>query len=219
MPEFAESIPNIKPGTFARDASNVVYRSRLLYTKFLREYVYNPIAMNIILTHSSLKELFFRTFGYKGKLNFTIYPALWLRDLAVLDFGDDVYMGDGILLGTNQVSPDQKSIKVGPIVIGSRTVLDQQCAIGLGSRIGEDCTFGFRASVGLKANIGNRVNVGGSSIIAHCVKIGNDVAIGQGAFIHDFAVIEDGARICDGIHIPRFSLVSKSGEISSRKRS
>lgn len=66
--------------------------------------------MNEILSDVELKEIFFRTFGYQGTMNFTIYPTAWLRDLTLLDFGEDVYMGDGILLGTNQVNQDQEFI-------------------------------------------------------------------------------------------------------------
>ena len=30
----------------------------------------------------------FRIFGYRGSMDFTIYPDTWIRDLPLLDFGE-----------------------------------------------------------------------------------------------------------------------------------
>jgi hypothetical protein len=41
-----------------------------------------------------LKALVFRLFGYRGDLNFTVYPDTWIRDLPLLDFGKGAYISN-----------------------------------------------------------------------------------------------------------------------------
>jgi hypothetical protein len=45
----------------------------------------------------------FRLFGYRGSMNFTIYPDTWIRDLPLLKFEDGVYVSNRATLGTNMV--------------------------------------------------------------------------------------------------------------------
>ena len=101
--QFQAVVANIKAGTFDRTVPNKDYQDRLAYTKAFRKFIYNPAILNEIFSCPELKESFFRTFGYKGALDFTIYPKCWLRDLPLLDIGSGTYLADGILLGTNQV--------------------------------------------------------------------------------------------------------------------
>ncbi|RZL97202.1 MAG: hypothetical protein EOO88_62845 [Pedobacter sp.] len=155
--------------------------------------------------------MFFRTFGYQGSLTFTMYPAVWMRDLPLLQLGHKSYFGDGILFGTNQISSDQKHIKVGKIEVGEYTIFDQQCSIGLNTFISDNCQFGFRNSIGLRCQIGRDVRVREMSSIGNCVKIGDGAQLGQNCIIHDFTVIEPGTKIDDGMRIPKFSIVSNDG--------
>lgn len=208
---FAATVEQIKPGTFERNPDDANYSARMIYTKALREYVYNPAMLNAIFSDKGLKETFFRTFGYQESMTFTMYPNVWLRDLPLLKFGHKVYMGDGMLLGTNQISPDQKTVKVGRIEIGDESIFDQQCAIGLGSSVGTHSQFGFRCAIGLKSSIGNNVRIREMTGIGNCVQIGDGTYIGQNCSIHDFVIIEPGTHIVDSTRIPGFSIVSNSG--------
>ena len=110
----------IRKGTSRRRIDDPIYAGRLEYTQALRRFVYNPAVLNEVLWDPTLKEQFCRVFGYRGNLDFTIYPSAWIRDLALADYhiGKNVYLADGIVLGTNQVSPDQSKLHVGPISIG-----------------------------------------------------------------------------------------------------
>ena len=83
---FQAVVSNIKAGRFERNQEKD-YQDRVSYTMELRNFVYNPAVLNVIFTDQALKEKFFRTFGYKGEVNFTIYPKCWLRDLPLLDIG------------------------------------------------------------------------------------------------------------------------------------
>lgn len=208
---FQKHVKNIKEGRFKRESQNPNYLSRLEYTKTLRLFVYNPACMNTILMDAELKELFFRTFGYRGNVNFTIYPNAWLRDLPLLDIGKNTYLADGILLGTNQVSTDQQFITVGKISIGDHTIIDQRGAIGYSTNIGKNCTLGLRFAIGIKGSIGNNTSTGEMVAIGHGVKIGNNVSIGQGTIIGNMSTIDDDITIGLGKTIPAFSHVTQNG--------
>lgn len=153
-PDHRRAVAAIGPGRFRRDASDHRYAARFGYTAALRRYVYNPAALERIFGDPSLKALFLRTFGYKGHTDFTVYPNAWLRDLPLLNIGRRCYLADGIVLGTNQVSPDQQWLTVEGISIGDDTVFDQQCMVGYGTRIGRDCVIGARVMIGMRARIG-----------------------------------------------------------------
>jgi len=131
--------------------------------------------------------------------------------LPLLDFGEGAYLGDGIVLGTNQVSIDQEFINVDTIKIGARTVFDQRGAVGYESVIGDDCSLRFDVSIGIKCTIGNHVIVGEKSFIGHGTKIGNNVNIGQGCSIGNMCIIDDDVDINLATVIPTFSHVTADG--------
>jgi len=215
--DFQNQVNGIRKGCFCRDPQNPDYQKRLHYTKILRRYVYNPALLNAILMDQDLKQLFFRTFGYAGQMKFTIYPNAWLRDLPLLEFGENVYLADGIVLGTNQVSADQKCVHVDTIKIGTESTINQQVSIGYGTHIGVQCLLGFGTVVGMKTKIGNKTVCEAKANIGHRVKIGRDVRIGQMCFLGNFSIIEDGVRLAPVTVIPPFSLVTKDGRINSIK--
>jgi acetyltransferase-like isoleucine patch superfamily enzyme len=213
-PQFQAVVANMKPGNFKRIKMSKDYNDRLVYTKAFRKFIYNPAVMNEILSDAKLKEKFFRTFGYKGSLDFTIYPNCWLRDLPMLDIGRGTYLADGILLGTNQVSTDQTVLRVGKITIGERCVFDQDCKVGYNSNIGDDCIIGIQTAIGLKCRMGNNIKIGEATTIRHGVRIGNDVVIGSETQIGNFVVIEDGVEVPEFSRIPSFSIVTSEGIVA-----
>ena len=216
--DFQKVVSNIKAGKFVRDANDPDYNDRLVYTKVLRTFLYNPAVLNVVFGEKELKEKFFRAFGYKGKVNFTIYPKCWLRDLPLLDIGDNVYLGDNILLGTNQVTPDQKSLVVGKIKIGDNCIFNQGCTVGGKTTMGNDCIIGFETAIGFGNRIGDNANIGERVTIGHCNKIGSDVTIGYMCKIGRFCIIEDGVQIEEMAEIPSYSLVTKEGIFPRRKK-
>jgi UDP-3-O-[3-hydroxymyristoyl] glucosamine N-acyltransferase len=215
---FQATVSNIKAGKFDREQENNDYNDRLVYTKELRNYLYNPAVLNLIFGEPELKELFFRTFGYKGQMDFTIYPKCWLRDLPLLDIGKNVYLGDNILLGTNQVTPDQKTLVVGPIKIGDNCIFNQGCTVGGKTTIGQDGVIGFEVAFGFSNKVGDRVKIGERATIGHGNRIGNDVTMGFMSKIGHFCVIEDGVTIDEMTDIPSYSLVTKEGVFPRRKK-
>ncbi len=214
---FQDIVSNIKAGKFERNPSHKDYKDRIDYTMQLRNFLYNPAVLNVIFTDQELKTKFFRTFGYQGKVNFTIYPKCWLRDLPLLDIGDNVYLGDNILLGTNQVTPDQKSLLVGKIKIGDNCIFNQGCSVGGKTTIGADGIIGFEVGIGFRNTIGKEVKIGERSTIGHGNRIGDNVTIGYCCKIGHFCVIEDGVELDEMTEVPSYSLVTKDGIYSRRK--
>jgi len=210
-PSFQASLRSIRPGKVRRDGSDPVYEARREYTRRLRRFVYDPAAMNTILTSPELKERFFRTFGYTGSLDFTIYPNAWLRDLPLLDIGAGAYLADGIVLGTNQVTRDQSELRVGPIGIGARTIFDQRCMVGLGATIGADCVIGIQSLVGLGSTIGDGTTVSGNTRICHYARIGRGVTLGYDVFVGLGAEVADGVVVPDCARIPAHARVTAEG--------
>lgn len=215
-PEHIKSVAAITPGRFRRDSANEIYQLRGVYTNRLRKFVYNPVLLEVIFGNSELKNLFFRTFGYRGQTNFTIYPYCWIRDLALLDIGERVYLGDGIVLGTNQVSTDQDFLTVDRITIGARTIFDQQCMVGYGAQIANDCIIGVRVAIGMKTSIGEGSIIRPNASVSHHCKLGNNVKVGINTLIGEFSIIEDGVEIADCSYIPPFSRVTREGIFSRR---
>jgi carbonic anhydrase/acetyltransferase-like protein (isoleucine patch superfamily) len=215
--EFLGSVAAIRPGRFRRDGSDPVYLARARYTRELRKFVYNPAVLDVVLGDPELKTRFFRTFGYQGSTNFTIYPSCWIRDLPLLDLGEDVYCGDGIVLGTNQISTDQQTLTVGRICIGPGTVFDQQCMVGYGSTIGARCVLGIRVMIGMKATLGDRVQVRPSTAIAHHVVLEHGAIVGNASVVGAFSVVEAGVELPDYSRVPQFTRVTRSGMVPRRR--
>jgi acetyltransferase-like isoleucine patch superfamily enzyme len=209
--QFQAVVRNIKPGAFKRGEDTRDYADRLVYTREFRRFIYNPAVLNVIFSDIELKTRFFRTFGYKGQMDFTIYPNCWLRDLPMLEIGKGTYLADGILLGTNQVSVDQKVLRVGTIKIGARCVFDQQCKLGYNSVIGDDCIIGIQSAIGLKCRMGNDVKIGESSTIRHGVTIGDGAVLGSETQVGSFSVIEAGVNLPEFSRVPSISYVTQEG--------
>ena len=70
----------IKPGRFPRSLSHPVYFGRRLYGLCWTAVYYSPFYW-LYLSVPTLKWLTFRLFGYRGQMDFTLYPDTWIRDL------------------------------------------------------------------------------------------------------------------------------------------
>lgn len=216
---FQAVVQNIKEGKFIRNRDEKDYNDRIVYTQELRNYIYNPAVLNVVFGDQELKEKFFRTFGYKGQVNFTIYPKCWLRDLPLLDIGNNVYLGDNILLGTNQVTPDQKTLVVGAIKIGDDCIFNQGCTVGGKTTIGRNGVIGFEVGIGFNNKIGDNAKIGERSTIGHGNQIADNVTIGFMSKIGHFCIIEEGVQVEEMTEIPSYSRVTKEGVFSRRKGS
>ena len=81
------------PGSFPRDLRAPLYRGRRLYGLcWTAVYYFTPVYW-LFLTVPLLRRALFRLFGYRGQMDFTVYPDTWIRDLPLLEFGRGAYVG------------------------------------------------------------------------------------------------------------------------------
>ena len=124
------SLPHHKaivPGVFPVDLSDPVYSRRKLYGLcWTSVYYFTPIYF-LFLSIPFLKKILFRLFGYRGGLDFTVYPDTWIRDLPLLNFGRGAYLSNRATIGTNIILTN------GHILVDGITV-DEGGLVGHGAR-------------------------------------------------------------------------------------
>src|SRR5579883_665228 len=186
------SVPHqraIVPGKFARTITNPTYRHRRLYGLcWTAVYYFKPVYY-LCVTMPALKALTFRLFGYRGNLDFTIYPDTWIRDLPLLDFGRGAYLGNRATIGSNQCFGDR--ILVDRITFGDGAELGHLAMVSPGVRVGKGAEIGVGAGVGLRARIGAYSNVGACSGVGHGVTLGEGVETGAMSYIANKSFIPD----------------------------
>ena len=204
------SIPfqqGIKPGRFPRHTGDLTYSRRKIYgTSWTTVYYCKPVYF-LVLSSPPVRNCIFRLFGYKGNLNFTIYPDCWIRDLGVLDFGNKVYLSNRATIGSNICHRDN-TISVDKISIGENSIIGHLAMIAHGVHIGSDSEIGVGCGVGINAHIGNHASIGPMSMINHYAQIGNHVRIGAKSYIGA------GAKIADHLKIPAGSLIPDKANIT-----
>lgn len=142
------SIPHQKgiiPGKFPRNVGHPIYFHRRLYGVCWTALFYFKPVYFLILTIDPLRSCVFRLFGYRGCLDFTIYPDTWVRDLPLLNFGNRAYIANRSTLGSN-ICLQSGEILVGGISIGDRSVVGHLGVIGLGSTMEADSELGVGAT-------------------------------------------------------------------------
>ncbi len=191
----------IKPGRFPRSLGNKIYFHRRLYGFCLTAvYYFTPIFF-IALSISSLKKMLFRLWGYQGKMNFTTYPDTWIRDVAILDFGEGVYLSNKATIGTNIALPDG-TILVDEIKIGDRSLIGHLAMIAPGVVLGKDVDVAVGVAIGLNTFLDDGVKINPCCAIEHGVKIGARTKVGSMVYIGSGVTIAPDLVIPAGITIP-----------------
>ncbi|GMG81438.1 hypothetical protein LNKW23_06510 [Paralimibaculum aggregatum] len=192
----------------ANDPEFIAYRQ---YIAEIERYTENEDAMRAIAREPMLKIAFFRTFGYRGEVEFTLMPEVWLRDLPLLVIGRDAHLGYGMILGTGQVSQDGSGVRLRPIAIGARSFCNQHAVIEGGTVIGDDCLVGIGSSIGEACRISDRAQIGDCARLGHEVAIGERTVIGHNARIGNGSVIDPDLRVGDGARIPPQHRLTSAG--------
>lgn len=188
-------------GVFPRDVRFPIYAMRKLYgTCWTALYYFKPI-YNIVLSIAPFKAIVFRLFGYRGSLNFTLFPDAWIRDLTLLKIEEGVYIANRSTLGTNICTLDGWA-KTGNITLMKGSMIGHRATVGLGLRLGEKSEIGVECSLGIHIKIGNESVVGAASGISHGAKIGNGTQIGVRCFVGTGAIIGDNLNIPSNTQIP-----------------
>ncbi len=192
---------SVRPGKFRRDLNDPDYFHRRLYGLCWTAVCYNTPAYYICLSIPVLKWLTFRLFGYRGSMNFTVYPDTWIRDLPLLEFEDGVYVSNRATLGTNIVLGNG-TLLVGGIKLRRDALVGHLAVLGPGVEMEADSEVGVGAAIGLRAKLRHGAVVGARCGIAHGVSVGRNVTIGPHSYVDSAAIIQD------DVHLPARSTVA-----------
>jgi UDP-3-O-[3-hydroxymyristoyl] glucosamine N-acyltransferase len=184
----------IVPGKMIRDLGHFVYGPRRLYGVCWTSLYYFPVLYHAILAIPVLRRMVWRLFGYRGSLDFTIYPDTWVRDLPLLDIGAGAYIANRATLGSN-ICLKSGDIVINHIRVGARAVIGHLAVLGLGDHIGDDAEIGVGTTLGVNVRVGDRTTIGAIVGINHGAQIGNDCEVESMAYVGKKAVIHDGLRI------------------------
>jgi carbonic anhydrase/acetyltransferase-like protein (isoleucine patch superfamily) len=188
-------------GKFPRDLRHRVYRKRRLYGLCWTSVYYFKPLYYLCLSIPCLKWLLFRLFGYKGSMNFTIYPDTWIRDLPLLSFGEGTYVSNRVTLGTN-LALSNGQILVDKITCRRKSLVGHLALVGLGTEIGEGAEIGMRCEIGIRCSIGRGALVQPTSGLNHHCTIGENAVIGSRSHLELAAQVGPGIKIPPGSFVP-----------------
>jgi carbonic anhydrase/acetyltransferase-like protein (isoleucine patch superfamily) len=191
---------SVRPGKFRRDVSDRFYFHRRLYGLCWAAVFYNKPAYFLCLSFPLLKWITFRLFGYRGTMNFTVYPDTWIRDLPILTFEDGAYVSNRATLGTNAVRSNG-FLLVAPITLRSKALVGHLAMLAPGVELGPGAEVAVGVSVGIKAKLSS------GSFVGPCCAIGHGVRLGQNAAIGAYSVIESGSVILDDVKLPTATVI------------
>lgn len=207
--EFRSAVDAVAPGFLRHDRDCPVFRRYRLYSAALETFVEEPPVMREILSDPLRRIGFFRLFGYRGEIDFTMMPSVWVRDLPLLDIGRDAHLGYGMALGTGRICATGVQLKT--IRLGERSVFAQHSVVEGGTRIGKETRVGIRGIVGPDCMIGDSVELSDFARLSEGVSVRDGARIGEGAVVGAGAVIDEGVRIEDRAEVPAWHRVTEAG--------
>ena len=200
----------IVKGKLPRDVRHPVYRGRRLYgTCWTALFYFKPVYF-LVLTLPWLKWMTFRLFGYKGQMDFTVYPDTWIRDLPLLDFGKGVYVANRATLGTNMPLKNGR-ILVDGIRLGEGALISHLTMLAAGVQIGKGSEIGPGCAVGVRVKVGDHTTVLGTSQLNHASKIGDNVYLGANCYVGFGAEVPSGTKLGGYKSIPDRSSERRNG--------
>lgn len=188
-------------GKFPREPFHKVYFSRRVYGACWTQVFYFKPVYSVILAIPVFKKLVFRLFGYKGQIDFTVYPDTWIRDLPLLKIEKGAYLANRATIGTNLVLTDG-SILVQGVQLETRALVGHLCIIGTGARIGERAEIGMRSSIGIRVRVLTEANIKPHCAINHGTVVKERASIGTMSLVGMKCMIGENVRVPSGAIIP-----------------
>ncbi len=193
--------PGVVEGKFPRRAGHPIYALRRIFgAAWTQVYYFKPLYA-VCLAIPPLKWLLFRLYGYRGNLDFTVYPDSWIRDLPLLRVGEGVYLANRCTVGTNLCLNDD-SILVGKCTFDDHSLVGHLGVFGLGSRIGKHGELGVAAATGIRVIMGDNVRIAPCATINHGARLGDNVRIGTAANVGMKSRIAANIEVAAGANIP-----------------
>jgi carbonic anhydrase/acetyltransferase-like protein (isoleucine patch superfamily) len=202
----------VTPGKLRRDVNNRLYFHRRLYGVCWTAVYYNKPAYYVILTIPFLKWMVFRLFGYRGSMNFTVYPDTWIRDLPLLDFEDGVYVSNRATLGTNMVLSNG-FLLVGEIKLRAKALVGQLAMLAPGVVLEPGAEVGVGTAIGIKTVLD------ADSFIAPCCTIEHGVRIGKKAAVGAHSYVGSGSKVYEGVKLLAGMVIAPRTTVSDRSQS
>lgn len=199
----------VRPGRFRRDLGDPVYRARRLYGLCWTSVYYATPIYHLALSLPWFKRFTFRLFGYRGQMDFTVYPDTWIRDLPLLEFGKGAYVSNKATLGTN-LAQSNGSLLVDHVRVGPGALVGHLAMLSTGTVLGEG------AEVGVGSAVGSKVRVGKNAFVGACSAIGHLVELGEGADVGYMSSIGIAARIGPGVRLPQVSIVPNRARVDDQ---
>jgi carbonic anhydrase/acetyltransferase-like protein (isoleucine patch superfamily) len=196
----ALSLPHRKgivPGTFPRSLDHPVYFHRRLYGLCWTSLYYCTPVYHLCLSVRPLKALAFRLFGYRGNLDFTVYPDTWIRDLPLLELAEGAYVSNRATLGTNIVLSNG-DILVDRIVVGRKALVGHLAKVAPGVELGEHAEVGVGSAIGIGARLGAGARVGAECSVDTGARIEAKASVGNQCYLGRRSVVPAGERIAPG---------------------
>jgi NDP-sugar pyrophosphorylase family protein len=204
---------SIISGKFKKDLANPIYRKRRYYGLCWTAVYYCTPIYFIFLSIPLFKKFLFRLFGYKGHMDFTIYPDTWVRDLPLLNFGKGAYLSNRATIGTNVI------LKNGKIVVDSVTVeenglLGHLSILGPGTVIQKNSEVGVASVLGFGVRVKEDAQIGGFCAINHLSSIGNNTKVSNFSYIGVRCNIGEQLKINPTSRIKKNTNIQKQEDIT-----
>jgi UDP-3-O-[3-hydroxymyristoyl] glucosamine N-acyltransferase len=159
-----------------------------------------------------LKWLTFRLFGYRGSMNFAIYPDTWICDLPLLNFGDGAYLSNKATLGTN-IALSNGFILVDHIILEKGAYVGHLSMLAPGVHMGVNSEVGVGCGIGIKTKIGECARIGPATSLERGVSIGARVNVGSMSYIGTRSTLTEGLSIPASCLIPAKTILQKQHEV------
>jgi carbonic anhydrase/acetyltransferase-like protein (isoleucine patch superfamily) len=193
-------------GRFPRQPFHPVYFWRRIYgCCWTLVYYFKPLYF-VFLTIPLLKKALLRLFGYKGTLNFVIYPDTWVRDLPLLSFGEGAYCSNRSTIGSNMCLQDG-TILVDRVSMGAKSILGHLSMIAPGVRLEDNVELGVGVALGVRCRMKKSVRIGSGSSLNHGTLFGERSEIGGHSHVGLRAEIGDDLKIPAGANIPAGAII------------
>lgn len=199
-------------GRFPRQNFHKVYFWRRIYGCCWTTVFYFKPLYSVYLAIPILRKTLFRLFGYKGGLNFVVYPDTWIRDLPLLSFGEGAYCSNRSTIGSNMCLQDG-TILVDKIQVGEKAVVGHLTMLAPGVKVEKNADLGVGVALGIRCRMKEGSRIGAGSSINHGTIFGARSEIGGHSHVGLRVEIADDIKIPAGANLPAGAILATQADV------
>lgn len=159
----------------------------------------------------------FRLFGYRGSMNFTVYPDTWIRDLPLLHFEDGAYVSNRATLGTNMVLSNG-FLLADEITLRANALVGHLVMLAPGVTMETGTEVGVGSAIGIRTTLESGAFVGACCVIEHGVRIRKDAEVGIRSYVGSRSYIGEGIKLPPGALLPPRTRVEGCNQVITPER-